>query len=607
MTRQRKGLILRGTDLLLIGLANLVAYVFVSDYVQIPGSFYAISFLTGLVLYYLLAQQTHVYQQVVRYSGLQEYATLWLCCTAVLLFKLLLFFIFQQTVSHRFLLLVYLFALMFILGSRLVWRLFQHNQFQFKIPTHAHTERTLIVGAGAGAEQLITLNKQETHPVQIVGLIDDHPDKQRTIIQGVRVIGKASKLPYFIEQLQVQHVIIAETLSGQAYKRLVNLTKPAGVRLSRLPKITEPLYHNAKKLALQTLDIADLLERDEVTLDQSALKQQLQGKTILITGAGGSIGSEIVRQLTAFQPKRLLLLGHGENSIYLIKKHLAQYSEIESIPLIADIQDYPLMQQLFKKYHPDIVYHAAAHKHVPLMEDNPHAAVKNNVFGTYNVARAASQAGVQRFVMISTDKAVNPPNVMGATKRLAEMIVTNLNRTSQTQFVVVRFGNVLGSRGSVVPLFKEQIAQGGPVTVTDFRMTRYFMTIPEASRLVIQAGELAQGGELFVLDMGQPVKILDLAKRMIALAGVSEQHIKIVESGIRPGEKLHEKLLVSAETAQEQVHEKIFLGQIMPVAIDEIITFAESLLGVPANELKQTIVAFACRYNGEQQFAEEVV
>jgi FlaA1/EpsC-like NDP-sugar epimerase len=607
MTRQRKGWILRGADLLLIGLANVVAYVFVSDYVQIPGSFYAISFLLGLALYYLLAQRTNVYQQVVRYSGLQEYATLWFCCTAAFLFKLLLFFIFQQTVSHRFLFLVYLFALTFILGSRLVWRLFQHNQFQFKVPTHAHTERTLIVGAGAGAEQLITRNKQETNPVQIVGLIDDHPDKQRTIIQGIRVIGKTSKLPHLIEQLQIHHVIIADNLSSRAYKRLVNLTKPAGVRLSRLPKITEPLYHNAKKLALQTLDIADLLERDEVTLDQSALKQQLQGKTILITGAGGSIGSEIVRQLTAFQPKRLLLLGHGENSIYLIKKHLAQYSEIESIPLIADVQDYPLMQRLFKKYQPDIVYHAAAHKHVPLMEDNPHAAVKNNVFGTYNVARAASEAGVKRFVMISTDKAVNPPNVMGASKRLAEMIVTNLNRTSQTQFVVVRFGNVLGSRGSVVPLFKEQIAQGGPVTVTDFRMTRYFMTIPEASRLVIQAGELAQGGELFVLDMGQPVKILDLAKRMIALAGVSENQIKIVESGIRPGEKLHEKLLVSAETAQEQVHEKIFLGQIMPVAIEDIISFAEGLLTVPANELKATIVEFACRYNGEQQLAEEVV
>lgn len=607
MTRRQKGILLRGADLFLIGLANLVAYIFVSDYVQIPSFFYPISFLLGVAFYYLLAQKTNVYQQVVRYSGLQEYAALWLCCTLTFIFKTVLFFVFQQTVSHRFLFLVYLFALTFTLGSRLAWRLFQHNQFQFKVPVNAHTERTLIIGAGAGAEQVITRNKQESNPAQIVGLIDDQPDKQRTIIQGVRVIGKTSKLPALIEQLKIQHVIIAEALTVPAYKRLVNLVKPTGVRLSRLPKITEPFYHNAKKLALQTLDIADLLERDEVTLDQSVLKQQLQGKTILITGAGGSIGSEIVRQLTVFQPKRLLLLGHGENSIYLIKKHLAQYSDIESIPLIADIQDYPLMQRLFKKYQPDIVYHAAAHKHVPLMEENPHAAVKNNVFGTYNVARAASQAGVERFVMISTDKAVNPPNVMGATKRLAEMIVTNLNRTSKTRFAVVRFGNVLGSRGSVVPLFKEQIAQGGPITVTDFRMTRYFMTIPEASRLVIQAGELAQGGELFVLDMGQPVKILDLAKRMIALAGVSENNIKIVESGIRPGEKLHEKLLVSAETAQEQVHEKIFLGQIMPVPIDEIITFAEKLLTTPANDLKQTIVAFACRYNGEHQLAEGVV
>ena len=290
-----------------------------------------------------------------------------------------------------------------------------------------------------------------------------------------------------------------------------------------------------------------------------------------------------------------MLVGHGENSIYLIHRELqAAYGDtVELVPIIADIQDRNLIFDIMATYQPNVVYHAAAHKHVPLMEYNPHEAVKNNIFGTKNVAEAAKAANVEKFVMISTDKAVNPPNVMGATKRVAEMIVTGLNESGKTQFAAVRFGNVLGSRGSVVPVFEDQVKKGGPVTVTDFRMTRYFMTIPEASRLVIQAGHLAKGGEIFILDMGEPVQILELARKVILLSGHTEEEIGIVESGIRPGEKLYEELLSSEERVSEQIHEKIFVGRVTNKAPEVVASFINHLLTMDRVELKEVLIDFA--------------
>lgn len=397
-------------------------------------------------------------------------------------------------------------------------------------------------------------------------------------------------------RIYVEMVTIAiPSLSREKLRELFELVESSHVKVSTMPSMEELASGKTSVSKLKKIDVVDLLGRDEVELDIESIQDQITGKVILVTGAGGSIGSEICRQIIQFCPAKLLLLGHGENSIYLIDRELRindKKKRTEIVPIIADIQDRKKIHEIMAQHQPDIVYHAAAHKHVPLMECNPKEAVKNNIFGTKNVAEAAKAAKVKNFVMVSTDKANNPPNVMGSTKRIAEMIVTGLNEEGCTKFSAVRFGNVLGSRGSVIPVFREQIVKGGPVTITDFRMSRYFMTIPEASRLVIQSGALAKGGEIFVLDMGEPVKIVDLAKNMIRLSGYSEDEIEIVETGIRPGEKLYEELLLDKERNDEVVYEKIFVGNIKGYSMKTVMEFVDSL-PQDDKQLAKDIVAFA--------------
>lgn len=350
---------------------------------------------------------------------------------------------------------------------------------------------------------------------------------------------------------------------------------------------------------LKKVEVEDLLGRDPVELDMDMISNELTNKTILVTGAGGSIGSEICRQVCNFYPERIILLGHGENSIYLINRELRNRfgKNVDIVPIIADVQNRARMFEIMETYKPYAVYHAAAHKHVPLMEDNPEEAVRNNILGTKNAAEAAKNAEVKKFVMISTDKAVNPPNVMGASKRIAEMIIQSLNdETHRTNFVAVRFGNVLGSRGSVIPLFKSQIEEGGPVTVTHPEMTRYFMTIPEASRLVLQAGALAEGGEVFVLDMGEPVKIVDLARNLIKLSGKKEDDIRITYTGIRPGEKMFEELMNKDEVHPEQVFEKIYRGKVQHMKCNEV----EAIIQDIVNDFsKEKIINYANGKKGD--------
>lgn len=372
-----------------------------------------------------------------------------------------------------------------------------------------------------------------------------------------------------------------------------------GVELLKMPNIEDVMSGELEVNQLKKVEVEDLLGRDPVELDMDMISNELTNKTILVTGAGGSIGSEICRQVCNFYPERIILLGHGENSIYLINRELRNRfgKNVDIVPIIADVQNRARMFEIMETYKPYAVYHAAAHKHVPLIEDNPEEAVHNNILGTKNTAEAAKNAEVKKFVMISTDKAVNPPNVMGASKRIAEMIIQSLNdETHRTNFVAVRFGNVLGSRGSVIPLFKSQIEEGGPVTVTHPEMTRYFMTIPEASRLVLQAGALAEGGEVFVLDMGEPVKIVDLARNLIKLSGKKEDDIRITYTGIRPGEKMFEELMNKDEVHPEQVFEKIYRGKVQHMKCNEV----EAIIQDIVNDFsKEKIINYANGKKGD--------
>jgi FlaA1/EpsC-like NDP-sugar epimerase len=392
-------------------------------------------------------------------------------------------------------------------------------------------------------------------------------------------------------------VLAIPSLSKDELTRIFDECSKTKVKTQIMPMIEDIMLGKVEVNHFRDVEVEDLLGREPVELDIDGISEYITGKTVLVTGAGGSIGSEICRQICRFSPKKLVLVGHGENSIYLIDMELRNSSlpSVEVIPVIGDIQDRARMFEVMEEHRPDVVYHAAAHKHVPLMEYNPRESVKNNVFGTKNVAEAADTFGVGTFVMISSDKAVNPTNVMGSTKRIAEMVIQQLSKVSKTKFVAVRFGNVLGSRGSVIPLFKKQILAGGPVTVTHPDMTRYFMTIPEASRLVIQAGSLARGGEIFVLDMGEPVKIVDLAVNLIKLSGYSVEEIGINYSGIRPGEKMYEELLGENEVHGEAIFPKIFIGKASFEQEDEVGYLLGHFEDLSSQELRDFVLSLANR------------
>ena len=598
MTRARKRVILIIVDIILLSISQGISKFFLAKYVGITDLSF-ISILMGIIVLYLtFATLSNVFSTITRYT---DYKTMFRVGGSILGAYSIVYIaekIFYESTNSRYIVLSMLLSFLLVIASRLTWReiheFVQHPSAL--LGKKVDGTKTLVVGSGNGASLFIKTAQQKSKDLKIVAIVDDDKNKQNTYLHGVKVVGTTEQIPEIVGNYEVEQIVIAiPSLAPDDYERIVEYCQQTEVKVNAMPKYEQVITGKLSVSKLQEIDIADLLGRKEVKLDQQSLKSNIKCKTVLVTGAGGSIGSELCRQIAQFCPARLLLLGHGENSIYLIHKELSSRykDDIELIPIIADIQDRERIFHIMETYRPDRVYHAAAHKHVPLMEYNPTEAVKNNIYGTRNVAEAAKAAGVAKFVMISTDKAVNPPNVMGATKRVAEMVVTSLNEEGKTLFSAVRFGNVLGSRGSVVPLFKEQIAKGGPITVTDFRMTRYFMTIPEASRLVIQAGALMQGGEVFVLDMGEPVKILDLAKKMITLSGHTEEEIQIQEAGIRPGEKLYEELLSAKEKVNDQVYEKIFVGNVQSLPKTEVDSYVDSLLSLGANDLKDSLVKFA--------------
>ena len=566
-------------------------------FVLIPMDFMQISIVLSIVLYWLFGWIFRVFSRINRYTNLREMIAIFLALTLSSFATIIILFFSKENYSMRLVVSTYFLSMFFIIASRLVWRLYIEKKNSRCIPSE-EVKNTLILGAGEGGRILYNslLGSKTAGDINVVGFIDDDPNKRHTYLSGKKVLGSIKDLPELVDKYEIAMITIAiPSLSRKKLREIFELIEPLHVKVNSMPSMEEVASGKINLSRLKEIDVVDLLGRDEVQLDIDAIKDQITGKTILVTGAGGSIGSEICRQVIRFNPRRLLLLGHGENSIYLIDRELRNnYQEniTEIVPIIADIQDRKKIFTIMEHYQPEIVYHAAAHKHVPLMEYNPREAVKNNVYGTKNVAEAAKAAKVKNFVMVSTDKANNPPNVMGATKRIAEMIVTGLNEAGCTKFSAVRFGNVLGSRGSVIPVFREQIANGGPITITDFRMTRYFMTIPEASRLVIQSGALAKGGEIFILDMSEPVKIIDLAKNMIRLSGYSEDEIEIIETGIRPGEKLYEELLLDKERNDEAVFEKIFVGNITGYSIAEVMEFVEQLSD-DDKQLAKDVVAFA--------------
>lgn len=488
----------------------------------------------------------------------------------------------------RLYLLTWMMHIMLIGGTRLMTRVVSRNQTK-----GIEKEPTLIVGAGDGGALLMRqMREKNSMNLEPVVAVDDDEKKQGMFIHGVKVGGTIDDIETLVTKFRIKKIIIAiPTLPKFRLEQIYTMTKNLNVQVLKMPNIEDIMSGTLEVNNLKKVDVEDLLGREPVELDIETIRNEIEGETILVTGAGGSIGSEITRQVSRFNPSRIILLGHGENSIYQIHQELSRLNtDTEFIPVIADIQDKHRIREILATYKPHVVYHAAAHKHVPMMEYNPLEAVKNNIFGTKNTAEAAVLAGVKKFVMISTDKAVNPPNVMGATKRVAEMVIQNMNAKSDTDFIAVRFGNVLGSRGSVIPLFKSQIERGGPVTVTDPRMTRYFMTIPEASRLVLQASTLAIGGEVLVLDMGEPVKIVDLATKLIRLSGFNERDIKIEFSGMRPGEKLYEELLGPSEIHPNQIYEKIYRGKVRAVDEETLTAFLNEL----AVEFdKDRLIAFA--------------
>lgn len=555
-----------------------------------------LSAITLLISHHIAAYFFHLYDRVWSVASVRE---LFIICFAVTISVAAasgMQYLIKNDIYFRIMAITWMLHIIMIGGSRFLLRLIKDRE---SFVNNGNKRRVLIVGAGqAGTMLARNLQRVQDPEFLPVAFVDDDPRKQHLKIMNITVHGKTKDIERLVEKKRVTDIIIAIPSLGRIGKRRIyERCAETGAKVKIMPKIEDVMTGKVSVNDMRDVNIEDLLGREEVQLDLKAIADKLTNKTILVTGAGGSIGSEICRQVVEFRPKKLILLGHGESSIYNIDMELRQkvLKNTEVIPIIADVQDRNRIFNIVATHSPNVVYHAAAHKHVPLMEANPFEAVKNNIFGTKNVAEAADTYGIEYFVLVSTDKAVNPPNIMGATKRFAEMIVQNLAKTSKTKFAAVRFGNVLGSRGSVVPLFKQQIAQGGPVTVTDPEMTRYFMTIPEASKLVIQAGTLAAGGEVFVLDMGEPVKIVDLAKNLIRLSGYSKDEIDIKYTGIRPGEKLYEELLNENERQTEYIYPKIYIGKATPISQMEMEYVINKLLDMNEELLKENLIGIANR------------
>lgn len=506
----------------------------------------------------------------------------------------------NPAVPRSFYFLYTVFLIMFAFISRFSYRFIRSVFNKKESPVDLSV---MVIGAGDAGNTIIRELVNSASGMKLSCIIDDDRNKWGSYIQGILVVGGRDKIEECADLYDVDEIIIAiPSLRGKELSELLNICKETNCRLRVLPSVHQLVNGEADVSKLREVDVEDLLGREPVEIDTASIAEYVSGRVVMVTGGGGSIGSELCRQIAGHNPRQLIILDIYENNVYDLQQELEkEYPGLGLEVLIASVRDYVRIKNIFERYRPEIVYHAAAHKHVPLMENSPAEAVKNNIFGTYNCARSAAETNTKRFVMISTDKAVNPTNIMGATKRVCEMIIQTLNRESETEFVAVRFGNVLGSNGSVIPLFKKQIETGGPVTVTDPEIIRYFMTIPEAVSLVLQAGAYAKGGEIFILDMGEPVRILDLAENLIKLSGYRVGiDIPIVFMGLRPGEKLYEEMLMKEEGMQDTANKLIHVGRPIEFNEEEFFTELEKLKNIKEDDpltIKKEMMNIVKTYN----------
>lgn len=577
-----KRLLLMLIDICIIIATYFLVQFFVRDTLQLNSEVFNKILFTALlavVIYEFMLNIFKLYKNIIRYESGKDYLVYILAC---LISSAIVSTIISvgnlNLLQTKYNLVTSLLIAMVLVSYRIIVRLIITygvlDSDKRKLQKNKEPRKLLIIGAGSATNNIVkSIKENMKHIYNIVGIIDDDPEKIGGMISGVPVLGDRNSIIDICKQKSVEIIFFSiSNISSEDRKEIIDLCQDTNVKVRILPS-TEDIIRNKKLLEnLRDVEIDDILGRDPIHLDNENIAELIEDKVILVTGGGGSIGSELCRQIVKYNPKQLVIFDIYENNLYEIEMELKRnYPNINVKAIVGSVRDFNKVEKIFSTYKPYLVFHAAAHKHVPLMEVSPLEAIKNNVFGTYNVVNVCDLYNVKRFVLISTDKAVNPTSIMGATKRICEMIVQTKNKTSNTEFVAVRFGNVLGSNGSVVPLFKKQIASGGPVTVTHKEITRFFMTIPEAVQLVLQAITYAKGGEIFVLDMGKPVKIYDLAVSLIKLSGFEpDVDIPIKITGLRPGEKLYEELLMAEEGLEKTQHDKIFVAEPLQMKESEL-------------------------------------
>lgn len=582
--KKHRNFILRIFDIIVIAISYYVAEVIINNKIFLTPEMakeMLISIVLAIFVYGIVLEVFKTYKNITRYENGNDYLVYVLACliscTIMVFFNVLNI---VPIVDERTNLISALIIVVAVIGYRVLLRMILNDTYEGKVKND-NRKKVLIIGAGEATKILIsTIRSSMKNIYNIVGLIDDNPNKVDYAISGKKILGTRFDIPRICKENNVDVIFFTiSNISNEDRKKILEICQETGCKVRILPGTKELIKDKPIMQNFRDVEIEDLLGRETIKLDNKNIKELIHNKVVLVTGGGGSIGSELCRQIIRFEPERLVIVDIYENNLYDIEQELKyNYPNAKIDAIVASVRDKDRLNEIFNEFKPYLVFHAAAHKHVPLMETSPLEAIKNNVFGTYNVVNCADEYNVKRFVLISSDKAVNPTNIMGATKRLCEMIIQAKNKVSNTEYVAVRFGNVLGSNGSVVPLFKKQIAHGGPVTVTHKDITRFFMTIPEAVSLVLQAMSGAKGGEIFVLDMGEPVKIYDMAKKLIKLSGLEpDVDIPIKVTGLRPGEKLYEEILMQEEGLTETKHDKIHIAKPCNVDIKMIINKLDKL------------------------------